>query len=70
MLFLLMVQASKKLVVLTEMDMFEICQKEKQNGRVPQEVEFLHAELPVDLAAALREARKKASIEVSPVRTK
>jgi hypothetical protein len=70
MLFLLMVHAKRRLIILTEKDMFEICQKEKGNGRVPEEIEFLHAELPVNLAAALRKARKKASDEVSPGRNK
>jgi hypothetical protein len=70
MLFLLMVHAKRRLIILTEKDMFEICQKEKGNGRVPEEIEFLHAELPVNLAAALRKARKMASDEVSPGRNK
>jgi hypothetical protein len=68
MLFLLMVRAEKRLVILTEKDMYELCRKEKTNGRVPEEIEFLHAELPVALVMALKEAKKKAADEVSPGR--
>ena len=68
MLFLLMTKAEKKLIVLTEKDMYELCQKEEANGRVPKEIEFLHAELDVELSTALKEARKKAAEEVSPSR--
>jgi len=65
MLFLLMIQAKKRLIILTEKDMYELCRKEKVNGRVPNEIDFLLAELPDALAAALREAKRKASDEVS-----
>ena len=68
MLFLLMIQVKKRLIILTEKDMYELCRKEKVNGRVPDEIDFLLAELPVALAAALKEAKKKASNEVSPGR--
>ncbi|MCJ7791846.1 MAG: hypothetical protein MUP49_05520 [Dehalococcoidia bacterium] len=47
MLFLLMTKAEKKLIVLTEKDMYELCLKEEAKGRVPKEIEFLHAELDV-----------------------
>src|ERR1039458_8097676 len=36
MLFLTMVDAQHRIVVLTEKDMYEQCFKEKQGGRVPQ----------------------------------
>lgn len=68
MLFLIMVEAEKKLIILTEKDMFDLCQKEKQNGRVPLEIEFVQAELPDTLAKSLKEARAVASKEVSPQR--
>jgi hypothetical protein len=66
MLFLLMVQAEKRLIVLTEMDMFNLCQKEKENGRVPFEIEFVYVVLPDNLAKLLKEAKKIAGKEVSP----
>jgi hypothetical protein len=66
MLFLLMANTQQRLIVLTEADMFELCQNEKKNGRVPREVEFLHAEIPGELAKFLREARERASYEVTP----
>ena len=68
MLFLLMTQAKKRLIILTEKDMYELCRKEKVNGRVPDEIDFLLALLPVALAVTLKEARQKASDEVSPGR--
>jgi hypothetical protein len=68
MLFLLMANAQQRLIVLTETDMFELCQNEKKNGRVPREVEFRHAELPEELARSLYEARETASREVTPAR--
>jgi hypothetical protein len=65
-LFLLMTQVEKRLIVLTERDMYELCQREKLNGRVPLEITFLHAELPGHLAASLQKAKKTASKEVTP----
>ena len=64
MLFLTMVEARRRIVVLTEGDMYEQCIKEKEGGRVPPEIEFVHAVLPVELDLRLIEARRKASVEV------
>lgn len=50
MLFLLMADAQKRFIVLTEKDMFDLCQREKANGRVPFAIEFLHAPLSPQLA--------------------
>lgn len=69
MLFLLMSEAAKKVVVLTELDMFNLCLKERTGGRVPQAIVFLHAELPTELAARLVTARKLSSEEARPSRT-
>lgn len=65
-LFLLMTNARQRVMVLTEQDMFELCQREKKSGRVPTEIEFLLSELPDDLAKSLQDARKSASSEVTP----
>ena len=65
-LFLLLTEAEHRVMCLTERDMFEICQKERTAGRIPQEIEFVHALLPKDLDARLRRARETASREVSP----
>lgn len=64
--FLLLVDAESRIVILTEPDMYELCQKEKQNGRVPQEVEFMLCKIPDDLAEKLKESRRRAASEVSP----
>lgn len=65
-LFLLLAQAKRSVLVFTESDMFRLCQKEAQNGRLPPSLEFALAEMPAELQARLAEARRKASIEVSP----
>ena len=63
MLFLVMAQAQRRLIVLTEADMHELCTKEQAGGRVPVGIEFHLAELPPELAHKLRQARAKAPRE-------
>jgi hypothetical protein len=64
--FLLLAQVSRRLVILTEADMFELCHQERANGRIPDSIEFAVAELPEHLATKLKQARASASREVSP----
>jgi hypothetical protein len=66
MLFLMMAEAETRLIVLTERDMYEFWEAEKRSGRVPDEISFLAIELPPDLSMALAEARRIASMEVTP----
>ena len=67
MLFLLLArEPEKRIIVLTEPDMLEVCSKEKTGGRVPQQIEFVLADLPEELRKKLTQARKNASKEVSP----
>jgi hypothetical protein len=66
MLFLLMVQARRRIILFTEEDMYKICLSEKEKGRVPPEIEFLRAEIPIEIDVALKAARKLASDEVLP----
>jgi len=54
MLFLTMVEAKRRVVVLTEQDMYEQCLKEN---------EFVYAPLPEKLNELLVAARRKASVE-------
>ena len=68
MLFLSMVKAQKRIVILTERDMYELCQREKLDGRAPLSIEFVHVELPHDLSLRLQEAKQAASREVSPMK--
>jgi hypothetical protein len=68
MLFLLLAARPKSLIVLTEEDLHRVCLKERQGGRVPNEIEFLYAELPSELSARLKVARQASSVEVSPAR--
>lgn len=67
MLFLYMAQSvSRRLIVLTEADMLERCEREASGGRVPPGIEFVLAPIPVDLQTRLKEARAAASKEVTP----
>lgn len=68
MLFLQLSEAPRKVIVLCEPDMYELCQREREGGRVPKEIEFVHAPLPDELALRLVAARKLSSDEVSPLR--
>jgi hypothetical protein len=68
MLFLLLSGAARKVIVLCEPDMYALCQREREGGRVPIEIEFVHAPLPDELAIKLIAARKLGSDEVSPLR--
>lgn len=65
MLFLIMVEAQRRVIVLTEPDMFDQCKKQSAGGRVPPEIEFVCAEIPNELRARLVDARLKASRESS-----
>lgn len=63
MLFLTMVEAKRRIVILTERDMCDQCEKELAGGRVPPEIEFVCAILPNELNRKQIEARMKASGE-------
>lgn len=62
-LFLHLADAQKKVMLFTEADMFEKCQKEYREGRVPKDIAIMYVELPIELAEELREARGKAASE-------
>jgi hypothetical protein len=66
MLFLTLVQAKRRIIVLTERDMCDQCDKEYSAGRVPREIEFVCATIPDELRARLVLARSRASSELSP----
>lgn len=65
MYFLLLAEAERRLVVLTEFDMHGQCQKEAAGGRVPKSIEFVHAEIPANLRARLVASRGLASSELT-----
>ncbi len=65
-LFLTLAKARRRIVVLTESDMFRTCQSQKTAGRLPRSVEFLLAKIPTRLASKLRRARRRSAREVSP----
>src|ERR1700726_3269920 len=65
MLFLTMVEAQRRVVILTEQDMCDQCEREAAGGRVPPEIEFVCAPIPDELRVRLVAARLKASGESS-----
>lgn len=66
MYFLLLAETKRRIVVLTEKDMFDQCIKEKESGRVAKEIEFFCAEIPIEMNQKLIAARGRASSEVRP----
>jgi len=66
MLFLTMLDASKKLVLVTEPDMYDFCLKEEEARRVPVGIEFVRVEIPEPLHTRLDAAKAESSREVSP----
>jgi hypothetical protein len=60
MLFLTMVEAQRRIVILTERDMYDQCTRERAEGRVPPEIEFGCAVLPDEINRRLVAARQKA----------
>jgi len=67
MLFLLLSEAPRKVIILCESDMHALCEREREGGRVPKDIEFVHATLPEELATRLVAARKLGSDEVFTV---
>lgn len=63
MLFLTMVAAKRRVIVLTERDMCDQCEHEATGGRVPPEIEFACATIPDELRTRLIAARRRASEE-------
>ena len=63
MLFLTLVEAKRRVIVLTEPDMRDQCKKEANGGRVPKEIEFVCAVIPDELRARLVASRHGASQE-------
>ena len=63
---LLLPDVKRKLLIFTESDMVESCNKEKEKGRIPQSIEIYHATLPSELRIKLQSSKKIASDEVSP----
>ncbi|MFI5089381.1 MAG: hypothetical protein ACHP7P_04925 [Terriglobales bacterium] len=66
MYFLLLADTERRVVVLTERDMYDQCMKEVAGGRVPPLIEFVHAQIPAELDKRLRASRRVASSEVLP----
>jgi hypothetical protein len=66
MLFLLMASCERRLVVLTDPGMHAMCEKEKENGRVPKGIEFFVRADSGGTRQRLTDAQDEAADEVSP----
>ena len=64
--FLLLAEGDRKLMLLTEPDMYEKWLSEVESGRVPDSIEFVHVEIPHNLDLELKSSRARASREVTP----
>jgi hypothetical protein len=64
MLFLLMVPAGRRLLVLTNRTMELYWERQRARGRVPTQIEVLYAELPAELEEKLMGARSRSSAEM------
>ena len=64
--FLLLCNVKRRIVALTEKDMFEHWLKERRVGRVPESIEFILVGIPDELRRRLVCARSRSSGEVSP----
>jgi hypothetical protein len=60
------VGVAKKFLLFTDEQMKAYFEKERDNGRFPQDIELLYAPLPADLGARLQESADVASREVTP----
>jgi hypothetical protein len=65
-LLLLPETVKRKLLVFTESDMVESCEKEKTNGRMPENIEIFLVVLPGNIRAKLDTSKNSASKEVTP----
>ena len=64
--FLLLVDANRKLILLTDHSFVEYFSTQQDLGRVPKEIEITHVELPAEMRADLDSAIEVASREVRP----
>ena len=61
-----MIQATRRIVILVDQSMLTLCEKEIAGGRVPPGIEFLYAQIPVDIQLRLTRAQELAAREVTP----
>lgn len=64
--FLLLARADRRIAIFTEPCLSGFFEREKQRGRVPEEIEILCVSLPVELASRVKLSRESASMEVRP----
>jgi len=67
-LFLLLADVEQRVLVFSDQCMLDLCQREKNAGRFPHEIDIIPVQLPSELEDALVHARRDAALEVSPTR--
>lgn len=65
-LFMLRTEATHRFVALTDRAMFELCEKEKRKGRIPQEVDFLLAAVTDEMRDRLDREHEMGAREMGP----
>jgi hypothetical protein len=66
-MFLMLSEASQKLMILADTDLYNFSKSEQQRGRLPQEIDLCLADLPNDIGALLLKAQEAASQEITSV---
>jgi hypothetical protein len=68
-LFLLRAHADRRMIVLTDEAMYDLCRRQILKGRMPAEIEFTFIAVPPVLQAQLRRSHEQAALEVTPGKT-
>ena len=65
-LFLLRAHADRRMIVLTDKAMYDLCRRQALAGRMPAEIEFTFVPVPQAMQAQLRRSHEQAAREVTP----
>ena len=63
-MFLMLSKAQRRLMILTDADLYAHSVNEQKRGRLPCDIDICHAKLSDEFQALLSEAQKAASIEI------
>lgn len=67
-LFLLRAHADRRMIVLTDRAMYDLCLRQAGAGRMPTEIEFTLVPVPPAMQAQLRRSHEQAALEVTPAK--
>jgi hypothetical protein len=65
-LYMLCSEAQRRLVILTDLNMYDLCMEEVNGGRMPQGIEFLLADVPNEMQDRLGREHYDGACEVTP----